>query len=169
MNKTVVWVLVIAVLLGGGAGWYYMKNNARNTEDISVLDADGDTDGDENVDMSQNATTTASSTPTASEGVLVGNTREFTVEGKNFSFTPSTIKVKKGERVKITFKNVSGFHDFRIDAFGTNKATGVGTARFQGPKEESFEFTADTTGSFEYYCSVGTHRAMGMKGILVVE
>ena len=31
------------------------------------------------------------------------------------------------------------------------------------------EFTADKVGSFEYYCSVGSHRSMGMKGVLKVE
>jgi plastocyanin len=34
--------------------------------------------------------------------------------------------------------------------------------------EDSVEFTADKTGSFEFYCSVGNHREMGMKGTLVV-
>jgi uncharacterized cupredoxin-like copper-binding protein len=31
------------------------------------------------------------------------------------------------------------------------------------------EFVADKTGTFEYYCSVGTHRQMGMVGKLIVE
>ncbi|OGI64142.1 hypothetical protein A2914_00350 [Candidatus Nomurabacteria bacterium RIFCSPLOWO2_01_FULL_41_21] len=88
--------------------------------------------------------------------------KEFTITAKNFSFTPATIAVKKGDRIKITFKNTQGFHDFVIDEFG--KAA----KQAQAPAEEVLEFTADKTGSFEYYCSVGTHRAMGMKGLLVV-
>ncbi|MEK7140334.1 MAG: hypothetical protein AAB815_00960, partial [Patescibacteria group bacterium] len=44
--------------------------------------------------------------------------KEFTISGKNFSFTPSTITVQKGDRVKITFENTAGFHDFKIDAYG---------------------------------------------------
>lgn len=89
--------------------------------------------------------------------------KEFVITGQNFSFTPSVITVKKGDKVKITFKNVAGFHDFTIDGFG------VATRRSQSPATEFLEFTADKTGSFEYYCSVGTHRLMGMKGILKVE
>ncbi|KKT01296.1 MAG: Plastocyanin [Candidatus Nomurabacteria bacterium GW2011_GWA2_43_15] len=92
-----------------------------------------------------------------------GELREFTVSGQNFSFTPSLITVQKGDRVKITFKNTQGFHDFKIDEFG------VATKQAQSPFEEVLEFTADKIGSFEYYCSVGTHRAMGMKGVLKVE
>ena len=89
--------------------------------------------------------------------------KEFTVTGKNFSFTPSLITVKKGDRVKITFKSSQGFHDFTLDQFG------VATKQMQAPDEEVLEFTTDKVGSFEYYCSVGSHRTMGMKGILKVE
>lgn len=89
--------------------------------------------------------------------------KEFIVSGQNFSFLPSLITVGKGDKVKITFKNTSGFHDFRIDEFG------VAAKQSQSPTTEVLEFTADKVGSFEYYCSVGTHRALGMKGILKVE
>lgn len=89
--------------------------------------------------------------------------KEFIITGQNFSFKPSLITVKKGDRVKITFKNSQGFHDFVIDEFG------VATPQAKFPATEVLEFTADKIGSFEYYCSVGTHRAMGMKGILKVE
>ena len=91
-----------------------------------------------------------------------GEVKEFTVTGKNFSFAPSLITVKKGNRVKITFVNNEGFHDFKIDEYG------VATKQAQAPTTEVLEFTADRVGSFEYYCSVGSHRAMGMKGILQV-
>ena len=42
-------------------------------------------------------------------------------------------------------------------------------AQKQAPYEEVLEFTADKAGSFEYYCSVGEHKAMGMVGTLKVE
>ncbi|MEK7128572.1 MAG: cupredoxin domain-containing protein [Patescibacteria group bacterium] len=88
--------------------------------------------------------------------------KEFTVTGKNFSFSPSLITVKKGDRVKIIFENSAGFHDFKIDEYG------VAAKQAQSPATEILEFTANKTGSFEYYCSVGKHRAMGMKGIFIV-
>nr|MBP9748514.1 cytochrome C oxidase subunit II [Candidatus Paceibacterota bacterium] len=73
------------------------------------------------------------------------------------------ISVKKGDKVKIIFKNSAGFHDLVIDEYG------VATKQAQAPDTEVLEFTATKTGSFEYYCSVGSHRAMGMVGILTVE
>jgi len=89
--------------------------------------------------------------------------KEFVVTGKNFAFTPSTITVNKGDNVKIVFQNTAGMHDFKIDEYG------VASSKTSDPSEEVIEFTADKAGSFEYYCSVGSHRAMGMKGTLVVK
>ena len=53
--------------------------------------------------------------------------------------------------------------DFKIDEFG------VATKTIKGGEEELVEFVADKVGSFEYYCSIGTHRAMGMWGTLRIE
>ncbi|MSU44772.1 hypothetical protein EXS45_01140 [Candidatus Nomurabacteria bacterium] len=89
--------------------------------------------------------------------------KEFIVSGKNFSFTPTLLTVSKGDRVKIIFQNSAGFHDFVIDEYW------VATKQAQSPTTEVLEFTADKVGSFEYYCSVGSHRKMGMKGTLIVQ
>jgi plastocyanin len=89
--------------------------------------------------------------------------KEFLVTGENFSFKPNLITVKKGDKVKITFKNTAGFHDFVIDEYGAS------TKQTQAPTTEVLEFTADKIGTFEYYCSVGSHRTMGMVGTLKVE
>lgn len=99
----------------------------------------------------------------AENALVTDAVREFTVVGKNFAFTPSLITVKKGDKVKVTFKNENGYHDFVIDEFG------AATKQTQAPTTEVIEFTANKTGTFEYYCSVGSHRAMGMKGTLKVE
>lgn len=118
------------------------------------------------------APTTAAEQPTqtTAEGEAMeksdgetNNVKEFTVTGSNFSFDPKEITVKKGDTVRITFKNADGMHDFKIDEFN------VATKVLQGGTEETVEFTADKVGAFEYYCSVGKHRQMGMKGTLTVK
>jgi len=86
-----------------------------------------------------------------------------TVEAGSYYFKPNVIQVKKGEPVKITITNKGGFHDFAIDAFS------VKSEMIPSGGSTTVEFTPDKTGSFEFYCSVGNHRAMGMKGTLVVE
>ncbi|MEK7183066.1 MAG: cupredoxin domain-containing protein [Patescibacteria group bacterium] len=95
-------------------------------------------------------------------GAEVDDVKEFTITGGNFEFTPAMMTVKKGDTVRITFKNVEGFHDFTLDAFD------VATKQIGADAEETVEFVADEAGSFEYYCSVGKHREMGMKGTLTV-
>lgn len=89
--------------------------------------------------------------------------KAFTVTGNNFKFDLSEIRVKKGDKVRITFNNQTGFHDFVLDEFN------VKTRQYNGAATESVSFLADKVGTFEYYCSVGQHRQMGMKGKLVIE
>lgn len=114
-----------------------------------------------------NATTTpsVSKTPiaTVTATPAASAVKTFNVTGKSFSFSPTEIKVKKGDTVKIVFKNDQGSHDWVIDEFKAR------TKVLSGGQTETIQFVADKTGTFEYYCSVGTHRQMGMKGKLIVE
>lgn len=89
--------------------------------------------------------------------------KTFNVTGENFKFNPSQITVKKGEKVKINLTSIGGFHDFVIDEFNTR------TAQINSGQSSTVEFTANKTGAFEFYCSVGNHRAMGMVGKLIVQ
>jgi len=108
-------------------------------------------------------TSTPTSTTTSSSVLTTSGITTVTVTGKNFSYSPNEIKVKKGDTVKVVFQNTGGFHDFVIDEFSLKTAT------IADGQSETVEFTADKTGTFEFYCSVGTHRQMGMKGNLIVE
>jgi plastocyanin len=105
---------------------------------------------------------TSASTSTSSPAVIP-ETKSFTVSGSNYKFSPSTLSVNKGDKVRITFQNSGGTHDWNLDEFNAH------TKILSGGQSEVVEFTADKTGSFEYYCSVGNHRQMGMKGTLTVK
>lgn len=109
------------------------------------------------------ANTNTGQLPTPSPQSAPVAQKEFIVTGENYSFMPGTITVKKGDKVKITFKNIDGFHDFKLDEFG------VATKKISSGQEEVVTFVADKAGTFEYYCSIGSHRAMGMKGAFVVQ
>ena len=89
--------------------------------------------------------------------------REFRIEASNFKFSPAEIKVKKGELVRITVVNIGDTHDFQLDEFA------VSSRILQAGELEIIEFSADTSGGFEFYCSIINHRALGMKGKLIVE
>jgi plastocyanin len=85
------------------------------------------------------------------------------VTGKNYAFSKKEIRVKEGDVVTIQFTSESGYHDWVVDEF---KAA---TAKVRDGGKTSVTFTASKKGTFEYYCSVGSHRSMGMVGNLIVE
>lgn len=91
---------------------------------------------------------------------------EITVDLVNYQFNPATIEVKPGQTVQLTLNNIEGTHDFVIDGLG------VRTSQLNGAETKVVTFTipADTQAgtTYEYYCSVGNHRAMGMTGILKI-
>ena len=89
--------------------------------------------------------------------------RIFDISAKPFEFSVKEIRVKKGDRVKINLAVTQGMHDWVADEFGAR------TKIIQTGQSDSVEFTADKTGTFEYYCSVPTHRQQGMVGKLIVE
>jgi plastocyanin len=151
--RTLLIVIVLLVVLAGGFWWYTAQTN-----DVTV-NVSGDT-------PPVTPTPTPSPTPTTTpQGTTPTSAavKEFTVTSTGVAFNQKTLSVNKGDRVRITYSNGGGTHDLRIDGYN------VGTKVIQGGQKETFEFVADKAGTFEYYCSVGQHRQMGMKGTLTVK
>jgi len=148
---------IIVVIVIAGAAWFFMRDEMMEGDDTDNA-------------MEQTAPVASSGAQASPLGMMEstdsameGNVKEFKVTGSNFKFDMSEIKVKAGDTVKITFVNSGGFHDFVLDEFN------VATKQANGPSEESVTFVADKAGTYEFYCSVGQHRQMGMKGNLIVE
>jgi plastocyanin len=91
-----------------------------------------------------------------------GSVKEVTITNDGYDYLPSEIRVNVGDTVRLTFENGGGFHDWVLDEFD------AATSRITGGQSETIEFTADQAGTFEFYCSVGNHRALGMVGDFVV-
>lgn len=155
-TQTFVAVLVAIIIIGGG-WWYYSQSTAPTGGaagtmlEGSAVEDNGMVGGDAVMPVPGSD---------ADETTAV---REFTVIGDNFKFDISSITVKKGETVRVTFKNSTGTHDWVLDEF-----PGARTKVIGANQEETIEFVADKAGTFEYYCSVGKHRELGMKGTLTV-
>ena len=143
MGKTAI-LLIIALLIVGGVGLYIL-NSSKGTGFTGSATFDN-----------------------VNEKLNNQKTKTFIVTGENFKFVMDSvnnpdIKVKLGDKVRIEFTSTGGFHDWKVDEFyAATKQVVEGDSTF-------VEFTADKKGSFEYYCSVGQHRANGMKGKLIVE
>lgn len=106
--------------------------------------------------------TTGQATVQPTQATTDVNVKAFTLEAGSFYFKPNMITVKKGDKVKVTINSVDMMHDFVIDELKAR------TEIAKSGNSASVEFTADTVGSFEFYCSVGQHRKNGMVGTLVV-
>ena len=96
-------------------------------------------------------------------GTGVQGVHEIQVTLRKYEFSPGSLRVKKGEQVRLVMTAVDHEHGFKLDDFNINKKIPQGTTVI-------VEFTADKAGSFQFRCSsvcgLG-HR--GMKGTLVVE
>jgi cytochrome c oxidase subunit II len=88
---------------------------------------------------------------------------EIKMTAKKYAFDPSTIKVKKGDHVKLTITATDHDHGFKLAAFDIDQ-------KLTKSEPVTVEFTADKTGTFPFECSVfcglGHKR---MKGELIVE
>lgn len=90
--------------------------------------------------------------------------REIVIDGDEFSFSPSSIALRAGEKVKLIFNNVGSFpHNFTIEGLG------VATKTIGGGKSDTIEFTVEESGTYVTFCSVGNHQAQGMEGNLTAE
>lgn len=98
------------------------------------------------------------------EMVVENEVKEVVVEGSEFTFMPATLTLKKGEKIRLVFKNMGKMtHDWVVDELS------VRTKQIPAGQEDAIEFTPNKSGTFEYYCSVGAHRANGMTGTLTVQ
>ncbi len=88
--------------------------------------------------------------------------KEFDIAASQFKFTPDTITVNKGDKVKITLTSTDVTHGFAIAEFNVDAEVSKG-------EEKTVEFVADKAGTFTFYCSVpcGSGHS-GMNGKLIV-
>ena len=142
---------VIVILLLVVAGWYFMRPKASNITNTYST-------------QTETPQATTSTTPSASEGAAMMEAKEVKVSATDYAFSPSTLSVKKGQKVKIILQNDGKFpHNLLIDELS------VATKIINAGQTDTVEFTASKTGSFSMYCSVDSHRQKGMEGTVSVQ
>ena len=135
--------------------------NLENSENIpngnpSALSPSRETTPDENIEAGNGEVNSAMDENSS-------NIKEFSVNMGAFYYKPSTMSVNVGDTVKITLTNDGGMHDFVLDEFNVKSAV------IQTGETTTVTFVADKVGTYEFYCSVGDHRAKGMVGTLTVK
>ena len=92
-----------------------------------------------------------------------GATREFSISGNHYAFSPANITVDRNDLVKITFTAQDMPHSFSIDGpYRISKRAGAG-------QSVTFEFRADQPGNHTIYCALSTDpKCREMKATLTV-
>lgn len=89
--------------------------------------------------------------------------RNINVYAESWKFTPSVIKIKQGERVKLTIRSLDDTHGFRVKKFGINVKV------FPG-KPVTVEMEGKEKGKYRFDCSVPCGKwCFKMKGYIIVE
>lgn len=96
------------------------------------------------------------------DGESIETVRVIEVEGYGRTFEPDVIEIEVGETIEFVFTNTGGTHDFIIPSLD------VGTEVISEGETDSFIYTFEEPGSFEFICSVGNHAAEGMVGEIIV-
>jgi len=174
MNKITVIIAILVILVGG----YFLfgnKDEAMITPGATQLEPDAFTqdipsdeinkaiENNEGESVQEGAQVVGMPESEVVPQEAQPEVKEFVVTGTNFEFSLREIRVNEGDVVRIVFNNAGGLHDWSIDEFG------VATKTISAGEQDVVEFIASKTGEFEYYCSVGNHRQLGMVGKLIIE
>ena len=159
-NNTLVIGAVIAILavVGVGAMMIRGSSDSSNTTDTVASGTE-----QESMKVEPNSAGMSPAVEGASTDATASDVKIVEVEAGSFYYKPNEIRVKKGEKVKLTLKSVDMMHDLNIDELG------VKVPVTRSGNTATVEFTADEVGEFEMYCSVGQHRKNGQVGTLIVE
>lgn len=166
-----VYILIALGLIGAG---YYLftqqdatdmsdgiESEEEMTEDTTSTDADAAADdATEDDDSMLDADVSAEAEVDVDADTT---TQVIDLDGFNFGYSMDEIRVSEGDTVTINLTSTDGFHDWVVDEFD------AATERVRDGETTSVTFVADTAGTYEFYCSVGNHRAEGMVGTLIVE
>ena len=151
-------IFLIIVILALLAVWYYSQNSQGELE--------------EEIMLQEEAPSEEAITEGGSEDQIIEREEQFAVNeeinefyltASNFKYDLKEIRVKEGDKVRINLSVAEGLHDWMVGEFN------AATSQIQAGQSDSVEFVANRKGEFEYYCSVNSHRAMGMVGKLIVE
>lgn len=168
-------IVIVALVVIGGAAYVLTNSNDSTTTDMpaagstsndemsaDTMDTSDDMDG---MDMSDDSDSMSAGVDVdASLDVdMDSEAKVFTVDSFNFGYSMDEIVVNEGDTVTIQLTNSDGFHDWVVDEFN------AATDKIREGDTTSVTFVASKAGSYEYYCSVGSHRANGMVGTLVVQ
>lgn len=90
---------------------------------------------------------------------------DYQIDMSNFEYSVTEMTASPGQTLVVNLTTTDGMHDLVIDELGVQSSI-LNTGESQLIEIVIPEDAA--AGEYEYYCSVGNHRAMGMVGTLTI-
>ena len=137
-------------------------------EDSEVPEDDSDTEEEsEQVEETEEETdTTEEETEETSESEDEVRQVEITGFSDN-SYDTEEVEVEQGETVEFVYNHDGGQHDLALEDGDGERVDGTSVLSASG-ESDSFTYTFEEDGDYEFYCSVGSHRGQGMEGSITV-
>jgi cytochrome c oxidase subunit II len=146
--------------LGGNTEEIVVEEDKMKEEESSASEPAAEHADSEEIGLTTEDGLTKENQPVEGESF---NERTVEMIAKQWSFEPSEVRVKLGEKVRFNITNVDVAHGIAIPALGLRETLPAG-------QKTTVEFTASKQGSFKFVCSVfcGSGHS-GMSGTLIVE
>lgn len=163
-NKNMPFIILFVVIALAVIGGVFLMNQSKTATPADQAAQVSPSPEGVMVEVTQEAAPTGETTPGADDAVSAGAEKSFDIEASSFKFSSTTITVNEGDKVTINLTTKNGMHDWVVDEF-----EGARTKVLSAGATDSITFTVDKAGTYEFYCSVGNHRQMGMVGKLIVK
>lgn len=163
-NKYLPLIIGIVLILIGAGAFLLLRGTASQNQEIKEPQM---MELEETATLEENEVVESEMVANESmvEDTVMEDATKIEISAKEFSFTPTTLNVKAGQKVSLTLTNNGEMtHDWVLEGVSgaRTKLTGSG-------ETDTIEFTIDEPGDYTFYCSVAGHRQAGMEGVLTVE
>lgn len=153
VNKTYLAITIVVLVILGVGGFLVISSSSSKKTQNAVGDV---------------SRSTPSAMPSATaESVMAEENGEVTsliVEASEMKFDKPVITIKAGQKISLKVKNIGQMpHDWVLEG------TDIKTKMITKGSEETIEFSVEKPGEYIFFCSVGSHRKLGMEGKLIVK
>jgi uncharacterized cupredoxin-like copper-binding protein len=106
---------------------------------------------------------------------------EITVVSFEWGFEPEAISLQVGQEITLTLENNGDIlHNLNVDGLKVDVIEEISSGGFSGDNDKIFvgadsddvgllRFVPLEAGEYEFYCTIGNHRQLGMEGRLTVQ
>lgn len=163
-------ILAIIVILAIAGIYYYMQPGSNRSYNYPTLSASPYASytpepTTETPTPILTATPKISPAPSAKpSSVPTPSPVTYNISAVEFKYTPNAITAKIGQMVTIVFSNNGTIpHNLTLEGLG------IATQTINPGQTATIQFAAPAAGTYTFYCSIDSHRNLGLTGTLTVQ